>query len=218
MENTAIVHPFTKEELANAVTHGIGLLLSALGFAVIIGHALSGNESAALIGSVIFGVALVLMYAASTIYHSARAARFKRIMRIVDHIAIYFLIAGTYTPFLLTHFEGRLQITLMAGIWGLALFGTIFKLFFTGRFRGLSTALYLLMGWLAVFALQPLMAVLPLQCLLWLLIGGLFYTAGVIFFLWERLPFSHAIWHLFVLGGSTCHYVAVLAYVVLFRA
>lgn len=204
------------EELANSLTHGIGLLLSTAGLIALIYLAFSRGSSAHMTSAWVFGGSLVGMYAASTLYHGARKLRLKRILRIVDHIAIFFLIAGSYTPFLLVHFEGLLQTVLLITIWALALIGTAFKLFFTGRFVLLSTSFYVLMGWLIVLALDPLLAVIPFECALWLLSGGLLYTGGVAFFIWERLPYNHAIWHLFVIGGSTCHYAAVVLYVMPF--
>lgn len=202
------------EEAANWLTHGLGLLLSLIGLFALVWPAITRGDLAHITSAWVFGGSLVFMYAASTLYHAFRDPRVKSILRIADHVAIYFLIAGSYTPFLLVHFEGRYQTTLLAAIWTLALVGTLFKLFFTGRFLRLSTSFYLLMGWLAMIALEPFLRALPAACVLWLLAGGLLYTGGVAFFLWEQLPFSHAIWHLFVMGGSTCHYTAVLLYVI----
>lgn len=203
----------TVDELANSLTHGVGLLLSLIGLVALVLSAAAEGSRLRLTSAWVFGGSLVFMYAASTLYHGFRHPDIKRILRVVDHIAIYFLIAGSYTPFLLVHFDGRLQIVLLCLIWSLALAGATFKLYFTERFLRLSTLFYVLMGWLVVVALEPLLHAVPAGCFLWLLGGGLLYTCGVVFFLWERLPFSHAIWHLFVMGGSACHYAAVLLYV-----
>jgi hemolysin III len=201
------------EEVANGLTHAFGLLLSIIGLFALIWFALQEGDLMHITSAGVFGGSLVFMYAASTLYHSFRRPDLKHVFRIIDHVSIYFLIAGSYTPFLLVHFQGWLQSALLMAIWTLALAGTAFKLFFTGRFVLLSTLFYVLMGWLVVIALEPFLRAVPTECVLWLLSGGLLYTGGVVFFLWERLPYNHAIWHLFVLGGSACHYTAVLLYV-----
>ena len=144
--------------------------------------------------------------------HSIDAPRLKRIWWMIDHIAIYLLIAGTYTPFVLLYYDGGLGWTVLCLVWGIALAGTVFKLFFTGRFERLSVALYLAMGWLLVPFAGPLLTAAPSGCLLLLAAGGLCYTGGVVFFAWNTLRYNHAIWHLFVLGGSVCHYLALLLY------
>lgn len=200
------------EEWASALTHGVGLLLSLVGLGFILGLALRG-ESMQVIGATIFGVTLVLMYAASTLYHGTFRPRLKRLLRILDHIAIYLLIAGTYTPFLLLYFDGGLLWTLLCVQWGIALAGGVFKLFFTGRFEVVSVLIYVAMGWMVVVAAEPLFAAAPAGCVAWMAAGGLCYTGGLVFYGWERLPYNHAIWHLFVLAGSACHYVAVVRYV-----
>lgn len=201
------------EEWANSITHGIGLILSAIGLLVLIFFTVKRGEVSLIVGSAIFGGTLILMYAASTLYHSFRAPRIKRILRILDHISIYLLIAGTYTPFVLLYFDGGWIWTLLCLEWGIALVGTVFKIFFTGRFPALSLLLYVGMGWLIVVAIKPLMAVAPTGSLIWMAAGGLSYTAGIAFYAWERLPYNHAIWHLFVLGGSVCHYMAFALYI-----
>lgn len=204
--------PTRAEEWANSITHGIGVLLSIIGLPVLILIAVSREEISLLVGCSIFGGTLIFMYAASTLYHSFRKPHIKRILRIIDHIAIYLLIAGTYTPFALLYFDGGWGWALLCLEWGIALAGVVFKLFFTGRFGILSTLVYLGMGWLAVVAVKPLMETAPLGCIAWMAAGGLLYTGGVIFYAWEKLPFNHAIWHLFVLGGSLCHYLALALY------
>ncbi|MFQ5570512.1 MAG: hemolysin III family protein [Rhodothermales bacterium] len=208
----SITPPTRAEEWANSITHGIGLVLSVIGLIVLVFVAVATGEAGLVVGCSIFGGTLVFMYTASTLYHSFRAPRLKRLLRILDHIAIYLLIAGTYTPFALLYFDGGWLWTLLCLEWGVALAGVVFKIFFTGRFRILSTLLYLAMGWLAVVALKPLLAAAPLGCVAWMVAGGLLYTGGVAFYVWKRLPYHHAVWHVFVLGGSACHYLALALY------
>ncbi len=204
--------PTLAEEWANSITHGVGVVLSIIGLPVLILMAVARGEISLLVGCSIFGSALVFMYAASTLYHSFQKPTLKRILRIVDHIAIYLLIAGTYTPFALLYFDGGLGWTLLCLEWGIALVGVVFKLFFTGRFGIISTIVYIAMGWLAVVVAKPLLAAAPLGCVAWMAAGGLLYTGGIVFYAWERLPYNHAIWHIFVLGGSLCHYLALALY------
>lgn len=200
------------EEWANSITHGIGVVLSIIGFPILIVMAIARGEISLLVGSGIFGGTLVFMYAASTLYHSFRKPNLKRVLRILDHIAIYLLIAGTYTPFVLLYLDGGWAWTLLCLEWGIALAGIVFKLFFTGRFGIASTLVYIAMGWLAVGVLKPLLVAAPFGCVAWMAAGGLLYTGGIVFYAWERLPYNHAIWHLFVLGGSLCHYLALTLY------
>jgi hemolysin III len=203
------------EELANTVTHGIGLLLSITGLVILIVLAAMRGNALRIAGCAVYGATLVCLYAASTLYHGISASRWKRALKIFDHSAIYLLIAGTYTPFLLVNLRGTWGWSLFGVIWGLALGGILFKLWFVDHFQVLSTTVYLLMGWLAVIAARPLILLVPASGLVWLAAGGLLYTAGVVFFAWKRIPYHHVIWHVFVLAGSTCHYFAVLYSVVL---
>ena len=198
-----------REEFANTATHGFAVLASLVGGAVLIAIAARLGDVWRLVGAATFSFSLVLLYSASTLYHGARSRIAKARLRILDHAAIYVLIAGTYTPFTLTGLRGRLGWTLFGVIWALAAAGVVFKLFATGRFPRLSTGIYLAMGWLAVVAIGPLMEALPASILLWLLGGGLAYTVGTAFFHSRRIPYAHTIWHLFVLLGSVCHFVAV---------
>lgn len=201
---------FTLEELANTITHGIGLVLSLAGFVVLLVLAILRGNAWHIVACSIYGATLVCLYAASTLYHAAVSPRLKRVLRILDHSAIYLLIAGTYTPFLLLNLRGPWGWSLFGVIWGLAFAGILFKFWFVDHFDYLSTAVYIAMGWLVIVAAKPVLAHVPAVTLVWLLAGGLLYSAGVIFYVWKRLPFSHAVWHLFVLAGSTCHYFAVL--------
>ena len=203
------------EELANTVTHGIGLVLSITGLVIMIVLAAMRGSAWRIVGCAVYGATLVCLYAASTLYHGVASSRLKRALKIFDHCAIYLLIAGTYTPFLLVNLRGAWGWSLFGVIWGLALAGILFKFWFVDHFQILSTTVYLLMGWLAVIAARPLLLLVPTSGLLWLAAGGLFYTAGVVFFAWKRIPYHHVIWHVFVLAGSTCHYFAVLYSVVL---
>ncbi len=159
----------------------------------------------------LFGVSMVLLYTASTLYHTRVDPEEKHRLKVFDHVSIYYLIAGTYTPVALVGLRGTWGWTIFGVIWGLALAGTVFKLFFTGRFPVISTALYVAMGWTAIVAVVPLVRALEPGTLIWLLAGGVAYTGGVGFYAWRRVPYNHAIWHLFVLAGTACHVVAVLS-------
>ena len=201
------------EELANGITHGVGLALSLVGFCVLLTLSILRGSAWHIIGCGVFGATMVFAYAASTLYHTLNKPHLKRVLRILDHAAIYLLIAGTYTPFTLVNLHGYWGWMLFAIIWTLSLGGIIFKFFHIGKFRILSATLYLLMGWVALIAIKPLLAAIPGPGIAWLLAGGFFYSFGIIFFAWKRLPYNHAIWHLFVVAGSVCHYFAVLFYV-----
>jgi hemolysin III len=202
------------EEIANSVTHGIGLCLSLAGLAVLVALASVRGEALHVVSCAVYGTTLVAMYAASTLYHSARSPRAKHALKVLDHCSIYLLIAGTYTPFTLVTLRGGWGWTLFGVVWAMSVLGILFKLFFAHRFRVMSTLIYLTMGWLVVVAVEPLVRLTPRRALLLLVAGGLAYTAGTVFYMWKRLPYSHAVWHLFVLGGSACHYSAVMFCVV----
>jgi len=201
-------------ELANGITHGIGFLLSQVGLIVLVTLAVSRGSARLVVSCAVYGATLVLLYLASTLYHSVRAPRAKRVFRVVDHIAIYLLIAGTYTPFTLVTLEGTLGWTLFGVIWGLALIGSVFKLCIPpGRYEAVSVAFYLVMGWVVVVALKPLHASLSTAGLVWIFAGGLAYTLGVVFYGWSSIKHHHAIWHIFVMIGSACHFFAVMFHV-----
>lgn len=201
------------EEIANSLTHGVGLLLSVAGLVVLIVVAALHGGAINVVSCAIYGATLVCLYAASTLYHGVPSPRWRRALKTLDHCAIYLLIAGTYTPFTLVSLRGGWGWTLFGIVWGLAIAGILLKLWFVDHFAIASTIVYLAMGWLVVIAAKPILNAVPQSELIWLAAGGLLYTGGVVFFAWQRLRFSHAIWHLFVLGGSACHYVAVLWYV-----
>src|SRR5271168_722824 len=198
------------EELVNSITHGVGLVLSIAGFVVLLTLAVMHGSALRIVSCAIYGSTLICVYAASTLYHGIAAPRFKRALKIFDHCAIYLLIAGTYTPFLLVNLRGPWGWSLFGVMWGLALAGILFKLWFVDHFPILSNSLYVAMGWLGVIAVKPILAHVPATGLLWLLIGGLMYSIGVVFYALKKLPYSHVVWHVFVMAGSTCHYVAIL--------
>jgi hemolysin III len=201
------------EEFANSVTHGVGLGLSLAGLVVLIILTALRGTAWHVVSCTIYGSTLVILYAASTLYHSIQSARAKRVLRIIDHGAIYLLIAGTYTPFTLVNLRGGLGWTLFGVVWGLAALGIVFKVFHVDRFPIASTLVYLSMGWLVVIAWKPVMTLIPAGGIALIAAGGAAYTLGVFFFAAKRVPYNHAIWHLFVLAGSIFHYVAVLLYV-----
>ncbi|HEU0013804.1 MAG TPA: hemolysin III family protein [Longimicrobium sp.] len=198
-----------KEELANALTHGAGVVASVVGAAVLIVVAARRGGTMDVVTTAVFGATLVLLYTASTLYHAVRSPRLKTRLKVFDHCAIYLLIAGTYTPFTLLGLRGGWGWSLFGVAWGLAAAGVVFKLFFTGRFPRLSTAIYIGMGWMVVIAIVPMLDRLSGATLAWLVAGGLAYTAGTAFYHNHRIPYAHAVWHLFVLAGSVCHYAAV---------
>lgn len=202
-----------EEELANAITHAVGLGLSVVGWVVLMVLAGLAGDAWDIGASAVFGGTLVFLYATSTLYHSVSTPRMKRILRILDHVAIFFLIAGTYTPFTVVLVRDGWGWTILEGVWGIAVAGLLFKLFSANRFHPAATSLYLIMGWLGVLFVNPMSAALPIGALLLVAAGGLAYTVGVVFYGWHSLRYSHAIWHLFVLAGSICHYAAVVLYV-----
>lgn len=200
------------EEIANSVTHGVGVLLSLIALPTLVVLAARRHDTWQIVGGAVFGTTLLLLYSASTLYHAIPSPRARTVFRVLDHSAIYLLIAGTYTPFALGVLRGRWGWSLLIAVWSLAALGIVLKATHGFRYAKLSTAVYIAMGWLIVVALRPLTAQIGLGGIAWLLAGGLAYTAGVIFFAWDRLRYGHMIWHLFVLAGSICHFVAVLRY------
>ena len=200
-----------REEIANAVTHGLGLLASLVGLPILVLAAAARGERIANIGASVFGATLIALYAASTLYHAIPHPTLKQKLRVVDHAAIYCLIAGTYTPFTLGVLHGTWGWSLFGIVWTLAAIGVLFKLKFGARFQRASTAMYIAMGWVIIIALKPLLQSVPTAGLALLGAGGLLYTGGCAFYL-ARKSWSHPVWHLFVMGGSACHYFAVLWY------
>ena len=199
------------EEIANSVSHGVGFLAAVATIPILIIGALN-DGAAAVVGATIFGATMALLYLTSTLYHAVRPNRAKRIFQILDHSAIYLLIAGTYTPFTLGVLRGGWGWTLFGVIWGLAVIGIILKSVRGIRYPRLSTAIYIAMGWLVLVAAKPLIDNVPGWGLFWLIAGGVAYTAGVAFYASQRIRYAHFVWHLFVLAGSACHFVAVFRY------
>ncbi|HEX3527802.1 MAG TPA: hemolysin III family protein [Thermoanaerobaculia bacterium] len=202
-----------REEIAHSATHGLGIVLSIAGLIAMILVSERSRDVRHVVASVVYGLTLILLYLASTLYHGIPSPRAKRVLKVLDHSAIYLLIAGTYTPFTLISLRGGLGWTLFGLIWGLALLGITLKVAAIGRFRWLSIVLYLGMGWLVVVALNPLARAVSPAGVRLLFCGGISYTLGVLFYTWRRLPYHHAVWHLFVLAGSVFHFFAVLLYV-----
>ena len=196
------------EEAANVATHAAGLLASVVGAVVLVYLGIVRDDGLHVASAGVYGATLVALYAASTLYHLLRRPEVKRVLRVLDHCAIYLLIAGTYTPFTLVGIGGGWGWSLFGVAWGLAAAGIVFKVFLTGRFAVLSTAAYVGMGWLCVVAFRPIVEALSAGALAWLVAGGVAYTAGTLFY-HRRAPYSHAVWHVFVLAGSACHFVAI---------
>ena len=197
------------EEVVNALTHGLGALVSISAVTLLIAFASQQGDAWKVVGASIYGGCLFLLLLASTLYHSIQYPRAKAFLKLFDHCAIYLLIAGTYTPFLLVSLRGPLGWTLFSILWGLALIGIVFKLGFPGRFKILHLLTYVGMGWIGVVAMPEMIEKLESQTFSLIVAGGIVYTIGVIFYVIERVPYFHAVWHLFVLGGSTCHFIAV---------
>ncbi len=202
-------------EILNSITHGIGVLLSIAGLVILVVFAATTTGDAwKIVSFSIYGASLITLFTASTLYHSFRNKRIKHFLNIFDHAAIYILIAGTYTPFTLVSLRGPWGWSIFGVIWGLAIAGVVFKLFFyTDRLRLLSAVIYVLMGWIILVAIRPLVQQVPLGGLLWLLAGGLFYSLGVVFYIRKQNRFNHVIWHLFVLAGAISHFFSIYLYV-----
>jgi hemolysin III len=201
-----------REEVASLLTHALGVLFSVI--ALIVMLVLADGEALKIVSAAVFGASLILLYSSSTLYHFFTSPRWKARFQALDHACIYLLIAGSYTPVTLITLRGATGWWLFGTVWALAIFGVLMKTLRSGkRDHWISTALYLAMGWLVLFAMRPLIANLPMAGVWWLVAGGVTYSAGIIFFAWRKLPFNHAIWHLFVLGGSVCHVFAIAGYV-----
>jgi hemolysin III len=201
------------EEIANSLSHGAGVLLGIIALLLLVLKSVQMDDTLRVVAFSIYGASIVVLFLASTLYHAIPLPRAKRVLKLVDHCAIYLLIAGTYTPFLLLTLGDTFGAVLMVVIWGLAAAGIVFKIFFLHRFHNLSLALYLGMGWLAVLASYQLLANLPRTGIALLLGGGILYSLGTIFYKVDKIPFNHAIWHLFVLAACMCHFLAVYFYV-----
>jgi hemolysin III len=199
-----------KKEIANAVTHGIGFLMCLVGVPIALALAVKTGSMKAIWSTAIYSYCLMMVYLCSTLYHSFSHPLTKRVLRAFDHIAIYFLIAGSYTPFMLFYFNDTKGHLALAGVWALVLIGTVFKIFFTGKWDGVSTAIYLGMGWTILLFANRLLSDVPHGVLVWLAFGGACYTFGIIFYAWKKYTYHHAMWHIFVLLGSLGHYMAVI--------
>lgn len=205
----------TAEYYANSITHGLGVVASIVGLAILVAFTASRDSAWDMAAVAIFGASLIILYTASTLYHSVSEGKLRNALKVLDHASIFLLIAGTYTPIAAIALIDGVGVTVLILIWSLALLGVIFKLFATGKYEKVSVALYLAMGWLVVFFGKSALGELSTGAVVLIAAGGLSYSIGVIFYLWEKLPFSHAIWHLFVLGGSVLHYLAILLYIVM---
>lgn len=199
-----------RDEIANAITHGIGALLAIAALVILIVFAAMKGTAWHIVGFTVFGATMVLLYLSSTLYHSLTHPGAKNLFRKFDHMAIFLLIAGTYTPFCLTALKGWIGWAMLGTVWALAIIGIILKVFFTGKKQLLSTLLYLGMGWMAIVAAKPLYDSLPASSLWFLVTGGVCYSIGTFFFVKDKITFFHGIWHLFVLAGSVCHFFSVI--------
>lgn len=207
----AHMQPGIREEIANAITHGLGAALAIAGLVLLVVKAAQLGTAWHVTSFAIFGSCLVILYLASTLYHALIHPRVKHTFRKLDHMSIYLLIAGTYTPFCLTLLNGWIGWTVFGLMWGCASLGIVFKAAYTGRAQIVSTVLYLIMGWAVLFFIKPVYSGMPTSGFVWLILGGLSYSVGVVFFLLEKVKYSHSIWHLFVLGGSIFHFFSVLS-------
>jgi hemolysin III len=202
---------YTREqEIVNGLIHGIGILFGVSGLPVLTAIGTANSNTAGIIGAGIYGFCFLMLFTSSTVYHIAREPAIKRLFMKLDHISIYFLIAGTYTPFLLVFMNNSFGISLLVILWSLTVLGVYFKVRYTGRFEIISTIIYLLMGWIMLVGGRKFFDSIPTDILIFICIGGGLYSIGVIFYLWDKYRFTHAVWHSFVLAGAICHYVAVL--------
>ena len=199
-----------RQEMINSLTHGLGILFGTTCTPILIMQAVKNGSPAETAGVAIYGFSFLMVFTFSTLYHGLQQKRIKRLMKIFDHISIFFLIAGTYTPFLLIYMNNSTGITLLIILWSLTVSGTIFKCFFTGRWEILSTIIYLAMGWIMVVPGRSFFSNMPVSVIVLILTGAGLYTLGVSFYIWEKHKYSHAVWHSFVLAAAICHYVAVL--------
>jgi hemolysin III len=202
-----------KEEKLNILTHALGIVLSVIALVLLVFYAAKTGTVWHVVSFSIFGSSLILLYSASTIYHSSKNPKWREKLNIIDHSAIYVLIAGTYTPFCLVTLNGTIGWVIFGISWGIALVGIILKLFYTGKYEKASTIAYVLMGWIIIFAIKPLVENLPQNGLIWLFLGGLFYTIGAVLYSFKSLKYNHAIFHIFVLLGSFSHFMAIFFYV-----
>lgn len=215
MSNTSLPVYSKKEEIANAITHGAGIALSIAALVLLVVFSAIYGDAWKVTASAVYGASMIILYTASTLYHSFSKTKAAKKLNMFDHISIYYLIAGTYTPFVLVNMRGAWGWSIFGVIWACAITGTVLKLIYGNRFRKISTILYLCMGWMILIAFYPFIKNVETGGLIFTLLGGISYSVGVIFYKWKKLPFNHAVWHLFVLAGSILHFFAILFYVVL---
>ena len=199
-----------QQELVNSIVHGFGIIFGIVSIPILISFAIKSNNTPGVIGAAIYGFCFLQLFTFSTLYHGFQHAQAKRIFEILDHISIYFLISGTYTPFLLIYMNNAFGITLLSVLWGLTALGIVFKIFFTGKWDIISTFVYIAMGCIMIVGGRTFFETIPIEVLTMILIGGGLYLLGVIFYLWKKYPYNHAVWHFFVLAAAVCHYVAIL--------
>jgi hemolysin III len=199
-----------KQELVNSIMHGFGILFGLISIPVLITLSVKNNNPNGIIGSSIYGFCFLMVFTFSTLYHGFQHEKVKRALKILDHISIYYLIAGTYTPLILIYNRNGFGITLLCVLWSLTIIGTIFKIFYCGKWEVISTVIYLLMGWSMLAGGNSFFLKMPAAVFQMIIAGGIIYSFGVIFYLWDRYFYSHAVWHLFVLAAAICHYVAIL--------
>lgn len=204
-----------KEEIANSITHGVGVVFGIVSLIVLLTLSIRKQSTISIVAFSIYGVCLILMYLSSTLYHSITKEKAKQILRVFDHSSIFLFIAGTYTPIVLLTMKGYLRIGILVAIWGIALSGVIFKILTFNKFdkyKAISLGIYIGMGWIAVFTIKPIIQMTSVGFFLWILAGGLLYSLGTIFYTNKKIPYNHAIWHIFVLGASVAHFVGILIY------
>lgn len=199
-----------QQELVNSIIHGFGIIFGIISIPILIAFSIKSSNTPGVIGAAVYGFCFLQLFTFSTLYHGFQHAQAKRVFEILDHISIYFLIAGTYTPFLLIYLNDSFGISLLAILWGLTAIGIVFKIFFTGRWNILSTIVYIFMGCIMIVGGRTFFLKIPGDVMTMILIGGALYLIGVIFYLWEKYPYNHAVWHFFVLAAAVCHYVAIL--------
>ena len=214
LEDKKIEH-LSLSELINSITHGIGFLLSIVGLITLLLFNNPSQDIWRTAGFSIYGFTLILLYLSPTLYHSTIDSKLKKIFKRFDHSGIFLLIAGTYTPFVLISMRDSWVVYLFVLIWLTAIFGITGTFFFTEKLKYLQISMYFLMGWAAMIAIKPLLTLIPTLSFIWILIGGVIYSVGIIFYKWENLPYNHSIWHLFVLGGSISHYISIFKYVII---
>jgi len=198
-----------KQEIVNSLTHAVGILFGIVSMPFLISAAVARHNTTGIIGCAVYCFCYLLAFTSSTVYHVCKRNRLKDILRIFDHISIYFFIAGTYTPFLLVYMNNSFGITMLCILWGLTLFGIVFKAYFTNRYEIVSTIIYLAMGWIMFAGGRTFFTHLPPQILLFIMIGGVLYSIGVFFYLWDKYKYTHAVWHLFVFSAAVFHFIAV---------